>query len=96
MKLSPDSLPSAADLEAMDTLAEGYTCDLKVDGRLMRIWLHRTSIEDGEPYRNTVSVEVTFDGRWYDVLTYDGDDPSDVASYIWTVHENLIDRVQGD
>jgi len=88
-------LPRADQLEDMETISEGYTCDLKVDnGKGLRIWLHRTSIEDGEPYRNTVTVECRDDGCWYDVLTYDGDDPADQTLWIWTEYEHLIDPHQ--
>lgn len=96
VRFNPDTLPTAEQLDAMPTISEGYTCDLKIDNGLARFWRHRTSIEDGEPFANTVSVEVIFDGCWYDVLTYDGDDPADTESYIWTDMEHLIDRVQGD
>jgi hypothetical protein len=49
--------PRADQLDSITTITEGYTCDLKVDTGRLRIWLHRTSIEDGEPYRNTVTIE---------------------------------------
>ena len=87
--------PRADLLEDMPTLSEGYTCDLKVDRNGLRIWLHRTSIEDGEPYRDTVTVECRdAEGCWHDVLTYDGADPADQTLWLWTDWEHLIDDHQ--
>jgi hypothetical protein len=58
---------TAAELEAMPTLATGQADDLKKEGEddrgRFRIWLSRCGVEDGEPYPNKVTVER------YDVLT---------------------------
>lgn len=70
--------PNWRELEDAETISEGYTCDLKVDDEGVRIWLARTSIEDGEPYRHTVYVEIREeDGRWRDFASYDGANPPD-------------------
>ena len=87
-------LMSAERLDTLPTLSEGYTCDLKWESANVRWWLHRTSIEDGEPYRNTVTIEIRSDGCWHDVLTYDGDDPDNEESWLWTEWEHLIDDYQ--
>lgn len=71
----PPFMPSARDLEEMETIEEGYTCDLKVDTGDARLWLARTSIEDGEPFRNTIYVELYESGGWSDAGCYDGDRP---------------------
>lgn len=97
MRLHHDTLPRADYLEdRVPTIEEGYTCDLKIDSNGVRIWLHRTSIEDGEPYRDTVTIEIRdpADGHWHDVLTYDGADPADQTLWIWTEYEHLIDPYQ--
>lgn len=72
----PSFMPSARDLEEMETLCESQTCDLKVDTGDARLWLARTSIEDGEPFRNTIYVELLDEsGRWIDAGYYDGNRP---------------------
>ena len=93
MTLTPETMPRADWLDSIATITEGYTGDLKVDTGGLRIWLHRTSIEDGEPHRNTVTIECRDpDGCWHDVLTYDGDDPADQTLWLWTDWEHLIDN----
>ena len=88
-------LPRADQLEDMDTISEGYTCDLKVERDGLRIWLHRTGPLDGEPYEHTVTIECRDDrGAWRDVLIYDGDDPADQTLHLWTEYEHLIDAHQ--
>lgn len=44
-------------LEAMPTLEQGHTDDLKVDELETRVWLSRMTIEDGQPYDNQVTIE---------------------------------------
>ena len=64
---------SAKDLRAMPTLAVGQADDLKVDDGEVRVWLSRCGPEDGEPYRNKVSVESLLPpGRWIVTHTYRG------------------------
>lgn len=74
-------------LSVMPTLAEGQADDLKVDGGDIRVWLARTSVEDGEPYRHTVHVEVCdATGVWRDYGFYDAQDPPTVLDGDqWTV-----------
>jgi hypothetical protein len=45
------------ELEALPTLSQGQTDDLKVESPTQRVWLSRMTIEDGEPYNNKVTVE---------------------------------------
>jgi hypothetical protein len=89
------NFPNTDILESITTIEEGYTCDLKYDSGDFRIWLHRTSIEDGEPYRNTATIEGrTRDGQWVDVVQYDADHADERSLYIWTDYEHLIDAYE--
>lgn len=51
-------------LEALPTLNQGYTADLKIetDEPRQRVWLERTTTADGEHCDHHVTVE-TYDGR---------------------------------
>lgn len=53
-----------AELEALPTLAQGQTDDLKIESDSERVWLARTGVADGEPWDNRVSVERNFGGAW--------------------------------
>lgn len=44
-------------LNAMPTLEQGHTDDLKLDELETRVWLSRMTIEDGQPYNNQVTIE---------------------------------------
>lgn len=46
-----------AELEALPTLSQGHTDDLKIETENTRVWLSRMTVEDGEPYNNKVTVE---------------------------------------
>lgn len=81
----PPLMPHWRDLEDMETLCESQTCDLKIDTGDARVWQARTSIEDGEPYRHTIYVELLEDGRWIDAGFYDGANPPAVGPG-WTAH----------
>lgn len=60
-----------AELQSLPTLTVGWTDDLKVDDRGVRIWLSRLSVHDGEEYDNKVTVEyLDKDYRWQTLLTY--------------------------
>ena len=63
---------TAAELDRLPTLSQGQVADLKFDDGTYRYWLHRTGLDDGEPWENTVSVEKLEDGRWVDIDSYDG------------------------
>jgi len=73
-----DHYPSTRDLEGLDVLIQGQSDDCHIDTGDYRIWLSRTGIMDGEPYKNTVTVEENIDGRWSEFHVYDGDNPPDV------------------
>lgn len=64
---------TAGELRDMPTLAVGQTDNLKIDnGDGWRVWLARTTVEDGEPYDDRISVE-HYDGqRWETVNDYPG------------------------
>jgi hypothetical protein len=68
-------MPSATELESLPLIESAHTCDLHCDIGDARLWLARTSIEDGEPFKSTVYVELKQDGRWIDAGYYDGDYP---------------------
>lgn len=59
-------------LEDMETLSVGQACNLHIDRNGFRVWLSRCSVEDGEPFDETVYLEEEWDGRWRDVGYYDG------------------------
>jgi len=76
-------LPTFEQLEALPSLWQAQTCDLRVDTGDFRVWTSRMGLEDGDPFEHTVYVEV-YDpdpvdlkvGRhWKDLGHYDGDDP---------------------
>jgi hypothetical protein len=59
-----------AELEAMPTLCISQSDDLKVEDGDTRVWLARTTVLDGEPFDNRVTVE-RYDGRrWVDDFSY--------------------------
>lgn len=69
-------------LEKLPTKAVGQSCDLKYEGNFCgapyRFWLARCGVEDGEPWPNTVSVEIrTMKGDWKQILRYNGDNPTE-------------------
>ena len=57
---------SIEELEALPTLAVGQSCNLKHDSGVVRVWLSRCTVADGEPYNNKVTVEVLDpeSGKW--------------------------------
>ncbi len=60
-----------AQIEAMPTLNQGWTDDLKVEEPGHRVWLSRMGVEDGQPYNNQVTVEALKDGSWVTVEEYE-------------------------
>jgi len=46
-----DHYPSTRDLEDLDVLIQGQADDCHIDTGDYRIWLSRTGIMDGEPYK---------------------------------------------
>jgi len=59
------------ELQAMETISQGHTDDLKIKTEDTKVWLSRMTIEDGMPYNNMVTVEkLTNDGRWVTVEEY--------------------------
>ena len=69
-------MPATWEIEDLPTLCQGQSDDLKIDTGDARLWQARTSIEDGEPYRNTIHIELRDErGCWIDAGCYDGDHP---------------------
>lgn len=67
-------LPTAEQLEAVPTLSESHTCDMKYDDGEVRLFLSRCDTRDGEPFDNAVYLEIKDErGRWIDHGCYDGD-----------------------
>ena len=58
------------ELQAMPTIRQAWTGNLKVQTKFKRIWLSRMTIEDGADYNNQVTVERCRDGSWYPAITY--------------------------
>lgn len=77
-----NALPSTDELLELDVIDEGYTCDLHYDDGVVRLFVARTSSEDGEPFDNTVYVEQLTNGRWADLGYYDGDYPPNEIAHI--------------
>lgn len=61
---------SLKELEALTTLKQGHTDDLKIESDLCRIWLSRLTVEDGQPYDNQVTIELLVAGKWVTCKTY--------------------------
>jgi len=69
-------------LESMPILAQGQAEDLRTevelhDGSIGRIWMSRVGVDGGEPWEHTVTLEVRRNGRWHNVIRWDGDNPAD-------------------
>ena len=45
---------------------------VRVDDGETRVWLARTTMDDGEPFDNKVSIEKLVGGRWETVEEYEG------------------------
>lgn len=45
------------EIEALPTIEQGHTDDLKIQTSTMRVWLSRMTIEDGQLYNNQVTIE---------------------------------------
>ena len=59
------------ELQAMETISQGHTDDLKIKSEDIKVWLYRMTIEDGMPYNNMVTIEkLTNDGRWEIIEEY--------------------------
>lgn len=67
-----DDRPTAYELSKLPTLAVGQADNLKIDTGTIRVWLCRCGVADGMPYNNGVTIETLDDGRWIDVVTYNG------------------------
>ncbi len=63
---------TATELENMPTLIVSQADDLKVDTGKVRVWLARTTVADGEPYDNKITVEALENGRWEVIEEYPG------------------------
>lgn len=59
------------DLQALPTLSQGHTADLKIDTGTLRVWLSRMTIADGE--LEPVQIERLRDGRWVDTTREPGE-----------------------
>lgn len=67
------------ELQALPTLSQGQTDDLKIENKSNRVWLSRMTIEDGMPYNNQVTVEkfirspkkAFLGGKWETVHEYE-------------------------
>jgi hypothetical protein len=60
-----------ADLEAMPTISESQTADLKIETEDERVWLERIGVSDGEWCDDKVTVEFLLNGRWCTIVEYE-------------------------
>lgn len=59
------------ELQAMETISQGHTDNLKIKTEDTKVWLSRMTVEDGMPYNNMVTIEkLTNDGRWEIIEEY--------------------------
>ena len=59
------------ELQAMETISQGHTDNLKIKTENMKVWLSRMTIEDGMAANNMVTIEkLTNDGRWEIIEEY--------------------------
>ena len=74
-----DPYPSLTTLLENEVITVGQDADLRFDGNGVRLWVHRTGLDDGEPFENSITVEVLAqvnqESYWTTVATYDGDNP---------------------
>lgn len=75
--------PTADDLEELPVLTQGQADDLHSDTGTVRFWLSRCSTGDGEPWDQTVTIEVLLsNGTWVDFIRYDGNDADGDGAWI--------------
>lgn len=60
-----------SELNAMPTIGNGHTENLKLEQDGVRVWLSRLDKSDGMPYDNQVTVEKKVDGQWTNIDTYE-------------------------
>lgn len=51
-------------LDAVPTIHQGYTADLKIETGHQRVWLERTTTADGEHCDHHVTVETNYGRGW--------------------------------
>ena len=83
METTQPRFPTYQELATLPTIAEGWTANLVYDDNTdLRIWLSRLGVEDGAPFRSTVTVEcwethmtcVGYADMWV-AYDYDGENP---------------------
>jgi hypothetical protein len=63
---------TTAELQALPTLSQGHTDDLKMETTARRVWLSRLTKADGQPYDNQITIEAkNEDGSWSIIRQYD-------------------------
>ena len=65
-----NSIYTLAELEALPTIEQAWTGDLKAKAPKKRVWLSRMTVADGAPYDNQVTIETYTNGSWAPILTY--------------------------
>jgi hypothetical protein len=55
---------SLQQLKALPTIGDSHFDNLKVETEVMRVWLSRCDVTDGEPYPNKVTIEERVNGSW--------------------------------
>lgn len=62
-------------LEQLPVIEADQVADLHVERNGLRVWLHRTTTADGDPFDSTVYVEAFQGTGWCEVGYFDGDEP---------------------
>lgn len=58
------------ELNEMPTLHQGHFANLKFEEGNCQVWLARTTVADGEPYDNRVTVEFLNEDGWVTLDEY--------------------------
>ena len=64
------SIYTLAELQALPTIEQASTGNLKVKAPKKRVWLSQMTVADGAPYNNQVTIETYANGSWAPILTY--------------------------
>ena len=63
---------TATMLRTFPRISSGQFANLHIDTGKSRVWLSRTTVEDGAPYNNQIIEETLRGGRWVTTAEYEG------------------------
>ena len=69
--ITPGYMFTLDQIEAMPTIYQGHTDDLKIETPITRVWLSRLTVEDGMPYNNMVTVDSHGQYGWETINEYE-------------------------